>query len=171
MKKINIITLLVVSFLITSCQTTIVRYQSNSVSDFSINEQNKNIILESDTNIEILHTEYGLITFYADDFHGKPTANGEIFDMNKFSAAHIKFPLNTIIRVTNLKNSKSVIVRVNDRMPPNNKGRILDVSKATAIKLDFVNDGVVNAKIEVLKWGDGKKVDNNIQINPIIRYR
>lgn len=160
-----------IAILLTSCQTTIVRYQDEKVSDISIDDSNANNATESDSNLEVLHTEYGLITFYADEFHGKKTANGEIFDMNKLSAAHIKFPLNTIIRVTNLKNSKSVIVRINDRMPMNDKGRILDVSKATAKKLDFINDGVVKAKIEVLKWGDGKKVENDIIISPTIRYK
>ena len=97
----------------------------------------------------------GVSSFYAEDFHGKLTANGEFYDMYGLTAAHKTLPLNTIIRVTNLLNDKSLILRVNDR-GPYVKGRILDCSYGAAKKLDFVKDGTVEVKIEVIEWGDNK---------------
>lgn len=97
----------------------------------------------------------GVSSFYAEDFHGKLTANGEVYDMYGLTAAHKTLPLNTIIRVTNLVNDKSLILRVNDR-GPYVKGRILDCSYGAAKKLEFVNDGTVEVKIEVIEWGDNK---------------
>ena len=97
----------------------------------------------------------GVSSFYAEDFHGKLTANGEVYYMYGLTAAHKTLPLNTIIRVTNLVNDKSLILRVNDR-GPYVKGRILDCSYGAAKKLDFVNDGTVEVKIEVIEWGDNK---------------
>ena len=97
----------------------------------------------------------GESSFYADDFHGKITANGETYDMYGLTAAHKTLPLNTIIRVTNLSNKKSITLRVNDR-GPYVKGRILDCSYGAAIKLDFINQGVAKVKIEVIEWGDNK---------------
>ena len=72
-----------------------------------------------------------------------------------YKRQHKTLPLNTIIRVTNLLNDKSLILRVNDR-GPYVKGRILDCSYGAAKKLDFVNDGTVEVKIEVIEWGDNK---------------
>ena len=97
----------------------------------------------------------GESSFYADDFHGKITANGETYDMYGLTAAHKTLPLNTMIRVTNLSNKKSITLRVNDR-GPYAKGRILDCSYGAAIKLDFINEGVAKVKIEVIEWGDNK---------------
>jgi rare lipoprotein A len=158
-KKLLLSSLLL--FFLYGCGTVSNRYSADSQRDDYFDTKNRE-----------LYEEVGDISYYAEDFHGKPTANGEIFDMNKVSAAHPKFPLNTIIKVKNLKNGKEIIIRVNDRMPPNPKGRILDVSKAAAKELDFINDGVVKAKITVLKWGDGKSlmdIDNNL-LKPTIRY-
>ena len=80
----------------------------------------------------------GISSFYAEDFHGKLTANGEVYDMYGLTAAHRTMPLNTICRVTNLANDRSLILRINDR-GPFVKGRILDCSYGAAKKLDFVN--------------------------------
>ena len=81
----------------------------------------------------------GVSSFYAEDFHGKLTANGEVYDMYGLTAAHKTLPLNTIVRVTNLENNKSLILRINDR-GPYVKGRILDCSYGAAKKLEFVNE-------------------------------
>jgi rare lipoprotein A len=97
----------------------------------------------------------GVSSFYAEDFHGKLTANGEIYDMYGVTAAHKTLPLNTVCRVTNLANNRSLILRINDR-GPYIKGRILDCSYGAAKKLDFVNQGTTKVKIEVIEWGDGK---------------
>ena len=97
----------------------------------------------------------GISSFYAEDFHGKLTANGEVYDMYGVTAAHKTLPLNTICRVTNKKNGKSLILRINDR-GPYIKGRILDCSYGAAKKLDFINQGTTDVKIEVIEWGDDK---------------
>ena len=97
----------------------------------------------------------GISSFYAEDFHGKLTANGEVYDMYGLTAAHKTMPLNTICRVTNLANDKSLILRINDR-GPYIKGRILDCSYGAAKKLDFINQGTTKVKIEVIEWGDNK---------------
>jgi rare lipoprotein A len=95
----------------------------------------------------------GVASFYGPDFHGKLTANGEVYDMYGRTAAHKTLPLNTIIRVTNLANGESMIVRINDR-GPYIPGRMLDLSYGAAKKLDFVAQGTTRVKIEVIEVGD-----------------
>ncbi|MCL4165650.1 UNVERIFIED_CONTAM: hypothetical protein GTU68_050679 [Idotea baltica] len=91
----------------------------------------------------------GIASFYGKKHHGKQTANGERFNMNALSAAHKTLPLPSCVRVTNLENSKSVILRVNDR-GPFIKGRIIDVSYAAAKELDFIGAGITNVRVEVI---------------------
>jgi rare lipoprotein A len=101
-------------------------------------------------------TEYkGISSYYGPKFHGKLTANGEIFDMYGVTAAHKKFPFNTMVRVTNENNGKSLMIRINDRGPYVD-GRILDCSFGAAKKLGFVGEGTAPVKIEILEWGDGE---------------
>ena len=97
----------------------------------------------------------GISSYYAEDFHGKLTANGEVYDMYGLTAAHKTIPLNTIARVTNLENNKSLILRINDR-GPYIKGRILDCSYGAAKKLGFIEQGTTKVKIEVIEFGDNK---------------
>ena len=97
----------------------------------------------------------GISSYYGPKFHGKLTANGEIFDMYGVTAAHKEFPFNTVTRVTNEKNGKSLIIRINDRGPYID-GRILDCSFGAAKKLGFVGEGTAPVKIEILEWGDGE---------------
>jgi len=94
-------------------------------------------------------------SYYAEDFHGKVTANGETYDMYGLTAAHKTLPLNTLVRVTNLDNKKSIILRINDR-GPYAKGRILDCSYGAAVKLGFVGIGTAKVKIEIIEIGDDK---------------
>ena len=96
----------------------------------------------------------GVSSWYGPNFHGKLTANGEVYDMYGVTAAHKTLPLGTVCRVTNLDNDKSLILRVNDR-GPYVAGRILDCSYGAAKKLDFLRQGTTNVKIEVIEWGDG----------------
>jgi rare lipoprotein A len=96
------------------------------------------------------YVEYGRASWYGDDFHGKKTANGETYNMGDMTAAHPILPLPSIVRVTNLDNNKSVIVRVNDR-GPFAKNRVIDVSQNAAIKLGFRMNGTANVKVEFLK--------------------
>ena len=97
----------------------------------------------------------GISSYYGAQFHGKLTANGEVFDMYGVTAAHKTLPLGTVARITNLENDKSIILRINDRGPYVGN-RILDCSYGAAVKLDFVNQGTTKVKIEVIEFGDGK---------------
>ena len=100
-------------------------------------------------------TQVGIASYYGKKFHKKRTANGEIFNMYKVSAAHKSYPLGTKVRVTNLKNGKSIKLVINDR-GPFVKGRIIDLSYKAARKLDFVNQGTVKVRIDVIRLGDNK---------------
>ena len=93
------------------------------------------------------YTAIGVASWYGEDFHGRRTANGETFDMNSFSAAHPSLPLPSNVRVTNLDNQRSIIVRVNDRGPFVG-GRVIDVSAKTAKELGFYDDGLSKVKVE-----------------------
>ncbi len=95
----------------------------------------------------------GIASFYAHDFHGKKTANGEIYDMHGFTAAHRSFPFGTKVRVTNSENGKSCVVRVNDRGPFKLE-RIMDLSLGAAEALDMMKNGTASVKLEVLEWGE-----------------
>lgn len=106
-------------------------------------------------NVSILEVQTGIASYYGDDFHGNLTANGEIYDMYGISAAHPTYPSGTIVKVTNLTNNKSEILRINDHMPQHPE-RIIDLSYGAARKLDMIEDGLAEVKIEVLKWGDGE---------------
>ena len=89
----------------------------------------------------------GLASWYGEDFHGRQTANGEIYDMNSVSAAHATLPMPSYVRVTNLSNNRSVIVRVNDR-GPYHPDRIIDVSVKTAVLLGFYTNGVASVRVD-----------------------
>ncbi len=95
----------------------------------------------------------GLASWYGDQFHGRLTANGEIFDMNRLSAAHKTLPLPSIVEVQNLENGRKILVRVNDRGPFVDD-RIIDLSRAAAKRLGFLNQGI--AKVRVRFKGPAK---------------
>lgn len=96
-------------------------------------------------------------SFYAEKFHGKRTSNGEIFNMNDLTCAHKSLPFNTILKVTNLSNGKSVQVRVNDR-GPFVAGREIDLSKAAAKKIGMITSGTAKVKIQIVKMGKNDKL-------------
>jgi rare lipoprotein A len=92
---------------------------------------------------------YGTASFYANKFNGRQTASGEIFNQNKLTCACNVLPFGTWIKVTNIKNGKSAVVKVNDRLHPKMK-RIVDLTRATAIALGYKSQGIVKVKVEVL---------------------
>jgi len=94
--------------------------------------------------------EFGQASYYGDKFNGRRTASGEVFDNKKMTAAHRTHPFGTQLKVTNLKNNKSVVVTVNDR-GPFKAGRVIDVSKEAANQLDFVIAGIADVKVEIYK--------------------
>ncbi len=105
-----------------------------------------------------LEVEIGIASYYAEPYHGRPTASGVIYDMNGISAAHPFHPLGTIARITNMVNQKSLILEINDRMPYR-PDRIIDLSLGAAKELDMLIVGIQKVKIEVLKWGTGKRIE------------
>lgn len=96
------------------------------------------------------HVESGRASWYGPGFDGKPTANGEIFDSGAMTAAHRTLQLPSIVRVTNVGNGRSAIIRVNDRGPYHGD-RVLDVSEAAAVELGFRDIGIAYVRIEVLE--------------------
>lgn len=95
----------------------------------------------------------GIASFYSDKFHGRRTASGECYNKNGLTAVHATLPFGTLLRVTNLKNHRSVKVRVNDRNHSHSK-RLLDLSKQAAKQLGFVSSGLARVEIEILRLGD-----------------
>ena len=96
--------------------------------------------------------EKGTGCYYSDEYQGKRTASGEDYNARAFTAAHKKLPFGTIVKVKNLRNGKTVKVRINDR-GPFKRGRIIDLSKAAAREIGLLQAGIAPVRIEVLKWG------------------
>ncbi len=108
------------------------------------------LLFTSDFKAQVGYTQKGLASYYHDKFHGRRTASGEKYSQVKLTAAHRKLLFNTMVKVTNLNNDKSVIVRINDRGPYKYQGRIIDLTLAAARKIGVVHRGVVPVKIEVV---------------------
>lgn len=98
---------------------------------------------------------YGTASYYAEKFNGKKTASGKIFDQKKFTAACNVLPLGTWIRVTNLKNFKTVVLQTNDRLSKGSS-RIVDLTVAAAKKIGFYKEGLTRVKVEVLTGNPNK---------------
>ena len=126
---------------------------------------------------DINYSAAGVASWYGDDFHGRFTANGEIFDMNSISAAHKTLPLPSYVRVTNLANKRSIVVRVNDR-GPYAQDRVIDLSVKTAQLLGFYGHGLAKVKVDYvgrapLAGSDDRKLmatlrDGNKPAGPVL---
>jgi len=106
----------------------------------------------------VLKTQVGEATFYSSRFQDHKTASGRIFDNNKAIAAHLTYPFGTVVRVTNLRNGRSVNVVIVDRGPfgkNRRDGAIIDLSPAAAERLGILKSGKARVKLEVLAWGSG----------------
>ncbi len=104
------------------------------------------------------HSDYhqrGIACWYGKDFHGKPTASGEVYNMYSMTAAHRTLPFGAIVRVRDLDSGREVVVRINNR-GPFIRGRIIDLSYAAAKKLGIIEKGLTPAEIEVLKMPHGR---------------
>jgi rare lipoprotein A len=112
--------------------------------------------------VEYLNRGTMKASWYGPRFHGKVTANGEIYDQMAFTAAHKSLRFGTLLKLTNKKNGKSVIVRINDR-GPYIPGRQLDVSKAVAMELGMIHYGVARLEVEEIKLGSETKP--NVLVN------
>lgn len=96
------------------------------------------------------YQEIGIASWYGPGFHGEKTSNGEVYDQKSISAAHKNLPLPSYVKVTNLENNKSIVVRVNDRGPFHD-GRVIDLSEGAANLLDVVKNGTAKVKLELIK--------------------
>lgn len=100
-------------------------------------------------SVKSFFANVGEASYYDDKFEGRITTNGEVFSQDSLTAAHLTLPFGTKVRVTNLKNNKSVVVRINDR-PPDDFKRLIDLSRRAAKKLDMITDGIAEVRISVL---------------------
>src|SRR5678816_2552108 len=100
--------------------------------------------------IPVALIDTGVASYYHSKFQGRITASGELYDQDKMTAAHNRLPLGTMIKVTNLRNKRSVIVKVNDRLHHRNP-RLVDLSRAAAVKLGYIGRGITRVRVEVLK--------------------
>ena len=105
-------------------------------------------------------SQTGKATWYGNKFHGRKTSSGERYDMNMMTAAHKTLPIPSYAKVTNLANGKSVVVRINDR-GPFHSSRVMDLSKAAAGKLGFINQGTANVRVEQVLPGSGETLAAN----------
>lgn len=110
-------------------------------------EKKDSIVLNGKRNVA--RVQYGIASFYHNKFEGRKTANGEIFTQKGMTAASNTHPLNCWVRVTNSRNKKSVILRITDRMHPKNP-RLIDLSRAAAVKLAYTGRGLTRVKVEYL---------------------
>lgn len=109
-------------------------------------------------------SEQGYASWYGNKFHGHLTSNGERYDMFAMSAAHKNLPLPSYVKVTNMENSKTVIVRINDR-GPFHEGRVIDLSYAAANKLDIVKSGTGKVKLELIHFTEQQSIHQNDYLN------
>ena len=112
---------------------------------------------------QIKAQDYGIATYYDDSFHGRRTSSGEIYNKNKLTAAYKKYDYGTILKVTRLDNKRSVRVRVIDN-GPFIKGRLIELSKAAAQRLDMIGLDEVEVRVELYEKGDGIVDDTNIEV-------
>jgi rare lipoprotein A len=114
--------------------------------------------------VDYAYDETGIASWYGPKFHGKYTADGEVFDQNALTAAHRTLPLPTIVRVTNLENGRSMKLRVNDRGPFAH-GRIIDVSRRAAQLLGFERNGTARVRVQVVE-GESRLIASRMQGGP-----
>ncbi|TVQ00542.1 MAG: septal ring lytic transglycosylase RlpA family protein [Balneolaceae bacterium] len=112
-----------------------------------------------DDDMRILDT--GIASWYGSKFHGRPTANGETYNMNDLTAAHRTLPFNTMLRVENLDNGKSVVVRINDRGPYVGN-RIIDLSRKSAREIDMIGTGTARVALYLIREGDRPVTSQNV---------
>lgn len=101
-------------------------------------------------NVPVVDSAVGVASYYADKFIGRKTASGELFSQHKMTCAHNTLPFGTKVKVTNLRNGKSIVVRVNDRLHHRNP-RIIDLPTGAAKKLGYTGRGIVNVSVVVVR--------------------
>lgn len=104
---------------------------------------------------EMSKVQFGVASWYSNDFHGNKTSSGEKYDKDDFTAAHRAIPFGTIVKVTNIKNGRNAYVRINDR-GPHKASRKVDLSYAAAKKIGMINDGIAKVRLEIIDSEAGK---------------
>ncbi len=132
-----------------------INQEPNQISPYLNNIVTQNTAKQTTTFTDRTYLAQGIrsgkASWYGPGFHGRYTANGEIFNQNALTAAHRSLPFGTKVRVTNVNNGRSVVVRINDR-GPFAKGRVIDLSAAAAHNLGMIHHGVVPVRLEVLRY-------------------
>lgn len=147
-KYFILISVLFIVIFVSSCQS-VIRFSDNSSSS-SFKELSFNNSQNNENALSPGAIIKGYASYYGDEFDGRKTANGDIFSQSKYTAAHKSLPFGTKVKVTNLNNGLSVIVVINDR-GPFVRGRVIDLSKAAALKIDMLTSGVVPVEIEIIE--------------------
>lgn len=141
----------------TSTPQLAIRSDTTQLDTTNITKPQKDTLKLDSASVDTIKTKfyYGIASYYSRNLEGTETATGEIFKHNKLTAASNRFDLNTWVRVTRIKNGKSIIVRINDRMHPrmDRKGRIVDLSIRGAEKLGFIKKGLAKVKVEIVPKG------------------
>lgn len=153
MKKILLFLLFLLLFpLITINNDKEVIESENLVIEVENLEESKEIVEEiiEKPEFEEIFYEEGIASFYGGKFHGRKTASGEVFDTYKITAAHKKLPFGTIVKVENVNNGKSIMVRINDR-GPFIKGRVIDLSTAAFKEIEDTNKGITKVRLYIVK--------------------
>lgn len=143
--KIIVLSLISVSAIFFGVQVSTADENLNYSNEYFDINNNVNTVIE----IDFIPSGTMVASWYGPDFHGKQTANTEIYNQLAYTAAHKSLPFGTMLRITNPRNGKQVIVRINDR-GPYIEGRDIDLSKGTAIALGMIEKGVIRVKIEKL---------------------
>ena len=172
MKKILLF--LMILFYITGCSSRYETYNSYVLSSPDKKSTQKPYVVNGRVyyplkKIPVGYIQKGIASWYGPNFHGQKTSNGEVYNMYAFTAAHKTLPMNTIVKVTNLKNHKSVIVRINDR-GPFVANRIIDLSYAAGKKIGLDKAGTAPVKLQVLRF-EGKDYVSGykIQVGAFLR--
>ncbi len=146
--------ILTIILFISSCASA-VKFTNQKKSETPIEIENPEPVVDISefSNYAVIESITGIASYYAHDFHGRLTYNEEVYDMYGLTAAHPTYPMHTVLRVTNLTNNKSALIRINDRMPQH-PYRIIDLSYGTAVQLGMVTDGLADVRLDILKWGE-----------------
>jgi rare lipoprotein A len=139
MKRIVIIPVFVLSLITLSKQTLISKEKATTDLTVKIKPKKANL------------PQKGKASFYNDKYTGKKTANAERYNPELLTAAHETLPLGTMVKVTNLKNNQTALVKINDRCACSKHGRIIDLSKSAAVQLDMIDAGIAKVIIEKVK--------------------
>ena len=125
----------------------------SSTDEFDENEVTVSANAERKLEVDLINKGKMVASWYGPKFHGKLTANGEIYDQMSMTAAHKKLPFGTMLKITNPRNGRSIVVRINDR-GPYIEGRQLDLSKGAAMALKMTHRGVIKVKVQELVMSD-----------------